>query len=258
MNCDRLRRVVLAAERPEPPPLEVRPHLSGCSSCRDWLRRLGTIERQMSLLPVPPSEGKERLLRQLRDVAPGRAPFHGQSVPLPAGSKERALRKLAVAFALAATVAAFAVGLSFWPSREARVAALQPSAVSAWETQRVQRLAAVRTPSEHVRALSDFALKLQDEAAELARKSDAVRLDVLAGYYGRLIAEDLVGVAEQVPSDERNAVLQHVRTVLCRAESEMERLAVDLEASAAPLRRMASTARAGDRRLRELLRGEGV
>jgi len=255
MSCDRVRRVLLAAEAPEPPPLDVRPHLAECRECRAWLHRLGTMERQLAVLPVPPSAGKDRLLRQLRDLGPGRLPLPSQSMPWPAQLKERGLRKLSVAFALAATVAAFAVGLWLWPHRDRLPDHLTgPDRVAVWEVQRAKRVAHARTPGEHVKGLSEFAVKLlQDEAADLARKSDGEQLELLAGYYERLICQYLVETAQSVPKNQRSAVFREVRGMLSRTESQIERLAVDLPGAAKPLRQIASTAREGDRRLRALL-----
>src|SRR5437868_664080 len=104
MSCEATRRHLLSAERPDRPPAVLRPHLADCPSCRDWLRNLTEVEARVPYLHVPPSDAaKARFLKQLRE------PLQMSEMPrvvapvLPfTPPKERGLRKLAVALALAA------------------------------------------------------------------------------------------------------------------------------------------------------------
>lgn len=254
MRCDRVRKFVLAAERPEPPPEEVRPHLHDCPECRAWLLHLGNVERQLTALSVPPSDGKQRLLRRLRETSPERTPMPGLSSNMPARLRERALKKLSLAFALAATVAAFAVGLWLWSqARPLPQAPAQPDLMASWKAQRDTRLAQARTPKEKVGVLADLSDSLKREASGLARGSDTDQLKALAEFYEELVGEELVAMARNVPAKERKDLLDPVRRRLISIDSEMERLAVDVPSAAESLRQIASAAREGDRKLRELI-----
>src|SRR4051812_8691807 len=121
MSCDLTRRRLLAAEPPARPGPDVKRHLACCPACRGWQQGLAALEAQVALLPVPPSDGKRRLLKQL--LAPAETAAERALPPLrivpPAPRttppKERGLRKLSLAVAVAAAVLLFAVGLASWP-----------------------------------------------------------------------------------------------------------------------------------------------
>jgi hypothetical protein len=57
MNCKLARRRLLSMVRPDQAPDEIRGHLSWCSDCRDWHRRLVRLERNVQRIPVPHSHG---------------------------------------------------------------------------------------------------------------------------------------------------------------------------------------------------------
>jgi len=109
VNCTVCQRRLLSAEQPDKPAVEVKNHLGQCPSCRVWQRRLVQMERQISLLPVPPSTAKADLLRRIVGPSPAeagrRATAERPSLrwsTLAPGPKERGLRKVSLAFALAA------------------------------------------------------------------------------------------------------------------------------------------------------------
>src|SRR5262245_42850839 len=104
MNCSEIRRRLSDAESLDRPPLPLRPHLATCSSCRNWLIHLTELEARLPLLPIPSSNAaKNRLLEQLRQPAPSSAQHLRVVAPDLSWTppKERGLRKLSVAFALA-------------------------------------------------------------------------------------------------------------------------------------------------------------
>lgn len=252
MSCKSVRRIMMEAERLEPPPAEVRPHLADCADCRAWLRNLSQVERQLPLLPVPATQGKEKLLLRLSELKPSRR--SDGIIPLPAQIKERALRKVALACALAATVAAFAVGLWLWPKgMPTQMQSGKADPVMAWKAQHDQRLGKARTPRERVQVLVDFAGSLQEEAARLVRTEDDERLEALAQYFSDTLPDELVATAQSVPADERAEVVKEARSRLRDTESALERLASQSEEAAVPLRRIASAVRDADRRLREAI-----
>src|SRR5262249_3445718 len=98
MKCKVVRHHLLASERPTRPPAMVADHLAECSHCRDWHRQLVRMERLVPELPVPPSSAKANCL-----FAVLHADTFGRNG---AGEvewrrRERALRKVAITFAMA-------------------------------------------------------------------------------------------------------------------------------------------------------------
>src|SRR5262245_11527045 len=122
MNCDITRRRLLAAERPDAPDAAVRQHLAGCPSCRGLQRRVVEVEQSLPLLPVPPPSGPAATL-QLVLRAPFEpslpVPIQAPRPPSPWGPRTVGRQKVAVAFALAAALAVFAVGWWAWPHQQA-------------------------------------------------------------------------------------------------------------------------------------------
>jgi hypothetical protein len=55
MNCKVARRKLLSMVRPDQAPDEIRAHLSWCSDCREWHRRLVRMEKNIQRIPVPRS-----------------------------------------------------------------------------------------------------------------------------------------------------------------------------------------------------------
>jgi len=248
MNCRRLRRRLLAAERPDRPSAEAQNHLAECPECRAWHGRLTTVERQLSLLPVAPSSGKDRLLALLeigvkQDMVPAvdaMAPtvrWPVRELPPRAVIQERGLRKIALAFALAATVAAFAVGLWAWPHWDHRLPGEESAAQKYERTlagQHAARLSVPGTGRERVASLLEFEDSLKNTAVALARAGDAERLQVLVDYYDRVVNEDLLAQADTLTPLQRRDTLQRAGKQLRETESELRRLIPTLDSASEP------------------------
>lgn len=83
MNCKVARRKLLSMVRPDQAPDEVRAHLSWCSDCREWHRRLVRMEKNIQRIPVPRSHKstKQAFMKSfLADAAAATPP----SFPAPA------------------------------------------------------------------------------------------------------------------------------------------------------------------------------
>jgi hypothetical protein len=254
MNCDAAQRRLLASERPDHQPDDVRRHLDGCPACRLLGRRLVQAERQIALLPVPPSLGKDAFVRRYRRSA-GPVVIPGP-IPWPTPVKERGLRKLSVAVAIAAVLAVFAIGLWSWPHSIAPPTQPAP----AWLVQaRHQRdyANALGTPRERVEELSALATDLQDQARAMTRAGKVEDLAGLTTFYSDLVDGDLVAHARTLPAAERGVVLNGVATSLDRAESDFSRLAAapGNSSTAESLHRLALAAGDGGRHIRDLLKG---
>src|SRR5207253_107670 len=100
------------SERPEQPAPVVVTHLAGCSACRGWHRRLVQVEQDIPRLPVPPSRPPAAFLEQLLNgPSPGKLispPFLLR--PDPDAVRAGGRQKLALAFALAASLVVFVLG----------------------------------------------------------------------------------------------------------------------------------------------------
>jgi hypothetical protein len=268
MSCEETRRELMNADRPDRPPAAVRPHLAECPACRDWLRNLTEVEARVPSLPVPPSgAAKARVLKLLREQPAVPQSLRVVVPELPfIPPRDRGLRKLSVALALAAAVVLFAVGLSLWPRHDGPaepVAARTPTDPVKWLTElRDRRLARAQSPRQKVEALAEFADDLLREARQADALPTADRLETLAKVYGDTV-NDLQQRAEDYaragPPDERRAILPRLASELGRTESEFSRLAAEApEASAPHLLAIAAAAQKGDQTLRNLARGEST
>jgi hypothetical protein len=267
MNCHTVQRRLLSSERPEGPSPDVEAHLAACAACRAWQQRLLEVERLVPLLPVPASAARGELVQRVLSgpLPPPAEPAPAAPVPpllsrpsLPAApAKERGLRKLALAFALAAALGTFAVGWGLWPHEGAGLLpGLGPVALQREERGRLLREAG--GPRERVRLLAGMVRELHAEVR--AHPEDADRLALAARVYAEVVGQDLLTHARAVPAAERAEALAEVADSLSRGESELERMAAGApsERQRGPLREMAAAARDGDRRLRALIRGENA
>jgi hypothetical protein len=263
MNCTATRNLLLGSERLDPPPGEASAHLARCADCQDWWQRLVHLEERVCRLPVPSSPRKEVLVRRFREATPrpsnGRdvlhfPPAHGPSAPTARRPrlKERGQRKLAVAFALAATLAAFAVGMWFWPQQSltppTRPASLDPLARR--RADRDRRLREAAGPREKVRQLALLVEELQGEVRR--HSTDPAHLDELARFYREVVCEDLLKHARKLSPAARVEILPAVTERLRQGESDASRLAARFPASEEPLLQIARAAREGERLLHEL------
>jgi hypothetical protein len=247
MNCDAAQRRLLSEDRPDRPAEDVRRHLDGCSACRLLSRRLVQIERQIALLPVPPSSAKDAFTRRFRRSA---APVMLRgAIPWPT-PKERGQRKLSFAVAIAAVLAVFAIGLWSWPHH------IEPTAPTLL-TQARYPFDHATTPRQRVEKLSALATDLQNQARTMTLTGRVEDLASITTLYSDLVGGDLLTDARALSPAERRVVLNEVADNLARAESEFSRLAAAPAnaATAESLRRLALAAGDGGRHIRDLLKG---
>jgi hypothetical protein len=65
MNCRQCQQRLLTTERPESPGPKAQAHLAVCMACRQFQQHLVRIEANVPRLPLPPSIGKENVLREI-------------------------------------------------------------------------------------------------------------------------------------------------------------------------------------------------
>ena len=253
MNCDAAQRRLLSADRPDRAADDVRRHLDGCPACRLLSRRLIQIEREIELLPVPSSSAKDAFLHRFR--RPTRPVVLYPSIPWPTPVKERGLRKLSLAVAIAAVLAVFAIGLWSWPHHFEPPAPAAP----AWLVQARDQFrcaTTLPTPRERVEGLSALATEWQNRARAMTQAGEVEDLASLTTLYSDLVDDELLAHARALTAAERGVVLNGVATKLGGAESEFSRLAAAPAnaATAQSLHRLALAAGDGGRHP-DLLKG---
>lgn len=259
MNCAAIQRRLLSLEQPEQPTAEIKSHLAQCPSCRTWQRRLVQMERQVPLVLVPPSTTKDEFLQRIRGESAARTiadPATLSRYRLASGPKERALRKVSLAFALAASLLVFALGWWSWPHTPPSLPDLARQEQARLE-QRLSDSLRSDTPKERVLRLAQLAEELHGEARTLVDHSE--RLDEWSRFYARIVGEHLIEQARQLSPEERPVVVQKIAQSLSDTESHASRFAAQLKnaapRSAASFERIAMASRKGERDLRALLKG---
>jgi hypothetical protein len=264
MTCAAVRERLLASERPDHPGPEESAHLAGCPACHAWLRRLVRLERQLPLVSVPACPPPPVLLARILSDSPARKPRPPLvRAPLPFNDprrvREGGRQKLALAFSLAATLALFTLAWWAW-SPPPMAAHDNRRSTDPYVVKRDQHLRQAPTPRDRVHALANLADEFFAEARE--HEDDPKRVAQLAGYLGRLVEEELVQLAVEVPVAERHAVLTEVAGRFHIVDSEASRLAGAWAgrhaASVEPLRQMATSAREAASRLRRLAQAARV
>jgi hypothetical protein len=259
VNCTVIQRRLLAAERPEQPPDEIQGHLAQCPSCRLWQRRLIQMERLIAHLPVPASTAKEQFLASM--MGEGRRGPQGALVRpsafiLHPFKKERGLRKLSLAFTLAASLLIFALAWWSWPHNPVPPPQVKRTELARLE-QRLSNSLRVDTTKERVLRLAKLADEVRSEARDLVDNSE--RLEQWSRFYSRVVGQHLIEHARQLASDDRQAVLSDIALRLAKAESDASRWATQCQAaaprSAAAYQQIALASQKGEKDLRALLKG---
>jgi hypothetical protein len=262
VNCTVIQRRLLSAEQPEQPPGDIKGHLAQCPSCRAWQRRLVQMERFVPQLPVPPSTTKEQFLQRI--VGPNLPAADQPAIADPAalwrstlapGPKERGKRKLSLAFSLAASLLVFALAWWSWPHKP--VSLPDPLRIEqAKLEQRLNTSLRLNTPKERVMRLAELAEEVHGEALALVDHSE--RLEQWARFYSRVVGEQLIEQARQLPREDRPIVLKEIAERLTKLESEASRFAAQLTRaprSAAAFQQIALVSQRGERDLRALTNG---
>jgi hypothetical protein len=266
VNCTVLQRRLLSSERPDQPAADVKSHLAQCPACRAWQRRLVHLERQIPLLPVPPSTAKVELLQRIvgpatpidsmRPLTAERSVLRWST--LAPGPKERGLRKVSVAFALAAALLVFALGWWSWPHNPVPSSLIAKKDVEQKKLDdRLARVLHAGTPQERLFKLTDLAENIHGEARAMV--DNAEKLDQWARFYSRVVSQHLLEQARELAPADRPTVLEKIADRLRRAESLAMRKATELTTtaprSAASFDQIALAARQGEKNLRALMRG---
>jgi hypothetical protein len=274
MNCNHTKRQLLAAAHIDRPSAEVAAHLAQCPACRSWQERLLAIERQIVQLPVPRSQGKRRVLREL--FAGQATPANGNAGEWESPQKDRvacsptqdpaASHSPTIPWPHALTLAAAALLLAvcgWWlftgspnphSARAARPAPPPPDPLLAGLSEGHLRLSQARSPRERVEELARFVDHLHDRTQTLAPIADAATMQKIARLYERVLSDGVMRGAQTLARDQRQAVLSPLAERLARVGDEAEHWAHGAQpGSGEPLRHIAAVVRTGTQRIRALL-----
>jgi hypothetical protein len=227
MNCDKTKKWLLACHPDEHPSQEVQSHLISCKKCSRLQKNLISLENRVAGMPVPPSRKKDSFLEQVRNGQP-----FVKDVLLPDQwlqqhrllPRERGVRKVSLAVALAACLAIVALGLWFGNLKPGNtIADNATNPLLSLRENRDRLLASAHSPREKVELLGKLANSLQKEAIEQAKKTDHTDLGTTSRFFREVIGSDLIPVARQLAVEDRKAVLQPIVIMLANLESEIQR-----------------------------------
>lgn len=268
MNCEAVRKLVLASEDPARIPKGTRGHLNSCRACRAWLMAFRRLEAAAAVLPVPPPPGggPAALVARFRAAVPAPQPTRPPDpdaelrpvelrplpVPAPASvpSRPRRSRKdRAAAWWPAGLGAAALLGLAVWlggPRTPPGEAALPADPLLDAVVRSNADVAKARGPADRLDALAGLAEGLQDKAVEVAKLAPADDVDALAKLFVEVVRDGLTEQARDVmrlKKKPRDEAVKDVVERLTKAEQGAERVAAESLPSSASFKAMAAEAR---------------
>ena len=269
MNCQATQNRILALPDPRQIPDPLREHVLACAACRAWAEQAARLEGLLEHLPVPPApaDKKGELIEDLtRDPfalpTPARRPY------VVAGPSFLRRNARLVGALAAAVVVAVGAWVAFSGRGGPTVAQPAPTPKHPFlekVSRRNVELAKVDlqqpgAAGRRLDILAGLADDLSSEARGLARIADPDELRDVAQWYDSVVRRGVVTQAERlaadelnVPAAERQAKLRSLAARLGEAAGETEAAAAEVPQNAKPtLERIATTARDGEKKLREL------
>jgi hypothetical protein len=267
MTCDKIQNRILVQADPRELPESLRAHVADCPACTAWWKQAIQIDALVAELPVPapPAGKKSALLEDLRSAEPV------IRSPLAVGSPRFAvlLDRPAVKYA-AALAASVLVAIGAWlalrtPADKPEIAVEAPKhPLLGTVKERIVALSSARSQPDRMIILADLAGDLSLESRNLARIAREDELKDLSGWFKHVVDDGLVKQAgtitpHSMSPTEKKSLLDRLTAKLAEAEREAERIAQESPPHAqVELKKMASTARAGQARLREIFSREGA
>jgi hypothetical protein len=277
MKCAQVQRRLLAAERPDLVGADLAGHLAQCPSCHALQRRLVRLEHGIRHLSVPASTRRPGFVAQFMQQTPVELPVASRqtSPDLPAAgppvlplvkvthrpatpAKERGLRKLAIAIAVAASLAIFAIGL--WAMQVKGPQKLDERAVL--RKQLDTRITYAETPRDKAEVVVDVAIEVQTRVENLAKEKvvNGKQLADLAELYRELVSEDLQTQVRVLVRDikdtnqRREAVANLVSRLHATASACDQEALKDIRPEVQqPLKDIAAAARNADNMINEII-----
>ncbi len=267
MKCQSVQNLILALPDPRELSPELAEHVAGCAACQAWAKQAARIETMIAQLPVPPapSDKKSALIGELMQAEPVILPM-----PVPAQRPSFAIvaaRFVAhngKAFAGLAAAVLVVVGIAWWANRPTtprqEVVETQKHPFLDKLVARDIALARADTPAKRLELLSGMADDLATETRGMARIASAAELTDFARWYEKVVTKGVVQQAKEMPVHamtpaEKRKLFESLATKLDTDATEAEKLSREVPQDAQPtLKRMADTAREGEKSLRALAR----
>ena len=269
MNCQAIQNQILALPDPRELPPALRAHVLGCAACQAWARAAARLEVLLTQLPVPPAPGdkKESMLGDLMSADPV---IHPMATPATRPGfglvAVKLLRRNATAVGGLAAAVLVAVGVySFWPTKTNTVVAAPTQKHPLLEKMVARDVAMARadSPTKKLEVLGAMADDLAGETRGMARIATGTELKQMAGWYEKVVRDGMVPQAGKLNADklgtqeaDRVKLLDGLAAKLSADAAEAESVAREAPPDAQPaLKRMADTARDGEKSLRAAARG---
>jgi hypothetical protein len=260
MNCQSVQNKILSLTDPRRLPESLRSHVDECPACVAWYANAVRLERYLEILPAPPApaDKKSALIDELTADGPVI-----KSVPKIARRPSPIQwRHVAV---LAASVMVTVGG--WWvvtrpPTKTNEQAAAPKHPLLDKMVQRNKSLSRAETPGKRLEVLGDMADDLHAETRSLARVASPEELNDLARWFDKVVHTGIVRQAGQMAphamtAAEKAALFDQLAGKLFEAGAEAEKVSREAPPASQPaLKKIADTARDGQKKLRALARGE--
>ena len=260
MNCTSVRNRILSLTDPRRLPEALRAHVEACPACVAWWKSAARLESYLEILPAPPAPADKKfaLIDELTAVGPVI-----KSVPKVADRGPSRIKAKHVAVLAASLM--LAVG-GWWvftrPSTLPQTAETTKHPLLDKMVQRNKSLARAETPGKRLEVLGEMADDLNAETRSLARVAGPEDLDELARLFARVVNAGIVRQAGQMAphamtAAEKTMLLDQLAGKLAEAGAEAEKVSREAPPASQPaLKRIADTARDGQKKLRDIARGE--
>ncbi len=265
MNCQAVQNQILALPDPRELPPALRAHVLGCAACQVWAKQAARLEVLLEQLPVPPAPGdkKEMMLGDLMSADPVIHPMATLATRPSFGLvASRFLRRNATYVGGLAAAVLVAVGIySVWPPKTINVVAAPTQKHPLLEKMVARDVAMARadTSAKKLEVLGAMADDLAGETRGMARIASGAELKQMAGWYEKVVRDGMLPQADKLPLHmtpvEKAKLLDALAAKLNADATEAENVAREAPPDAQPaLKRMADTAREGEKSLRALAR----
>ncbi len=266
MNCQAAQNQILALPDPRELSLALRDHVLTCAACQAWAKQAARLEAILEQLPTPaaPEQKKEAMIGDLMQADPVILPMATPAARPGFGLVAvRFLRRNAAYVGGLAAAVLVAVGVySFWPTKTGHgdVVKTQKDPLLEKMVAGNTALARADTPNRKLEVLGGMADDLATGTREHARIASGAELKQMAGWYEKVVKDGMVKQAEKLPihmtAAEKAKLLEPLASKLEADATAAEKLAGEAPPDAQPaLKRMADTAREGEKSLRATARG---
>lgn len=253
MTCDAAQNRLLTLADPARPPDPLRAHVEGCSACRSFAVRLGTLDKLLRQLPVPPADPQALVFTLDKVTADAPIITHVPTVPRRDSTVDlpRLLLKegrwgytVGVAASVGLAVFGWWLAVGRQPTPRPEYAAARHELLGQG-VRHLAKLSASDKPDDQLQEWAGLAKDLTGEARKVYRVAEPAEIDALEGMFTKAVTKGVLGQANKVkelPADRRKPALADAVAKLDAAEKEV----ADLLAAGAPPKAKDALARMRD------------